>query len=60
MGMMNMFADNADFSGINIEQKDDLQISEVIQKAFLEVNEKGTVAAAATRGMQNSVQTPFA
>ena len=46
MGMPIAFSDKADFSGMNGNYE--LSISAVVHKAYVDVNEEGTVAAAAT------------
>jgi serpin B len=57
MGMPLAFSDQADFSGMTGTQ--DLFIGAVIHKAFVEVNEEGTEAAAATAiGMKLTSMPP--
>lgn len=56
MGMPTAFSQEADFSGMT--DKKDLYISQVIHQAFVEVNEEGTEAAAATAVVTKELAMP--
>jgi serine protease inhibitor len=62
LGLKSAFEGGANFSKM-IEENESLSISQVKQKTFIEVNEKGTEAAAATSievvGESASVEEPF-
>ncbi|KAL7735949.1 hypothetical protein ACLKA6_002384 [Drosophila palustris] len=47
LGMTQLFSNKADFSKM-LKSPEDLKVSKIIHKAFIDVNEKGTEAAAAT------------
>ena len=57
MGMVDAFSPQCDFSGMSC---DNLVLSKVVHKSFVEVNEEGTVAGAATAAimMLGSVGKP--
>jgi serine protease inhibitor len=56
MGMPQAFSSNADFSGMTGHR--DFAISEVIHKAYVDVNEEGTEAAAATAVTMRALAMP--
>ncbi|XP_031616653.1 thyroxine-binding globulin-like [Contarinia nasturtii] len=47
LGMSEMFTNKADLNGL-LEVHEDLYVSDVVHKAFIEINERGSDAAAAT------------
>ncbi len=57
LGMKEAFKPSADFSGMDPQKR--LFLSAVIHQAFVEVNEEGTEAAAATAGMIATTSMPM-
>jgi serpin B len=59
LGMARAFTDAAEFDGLCENGKANLFISQVAHKAFVEVTEKGTEAAAATAAIAMAAAMPL-
>lgn len=59
LGIRAPFEDQADFSGLYASGQSNLKITDILHQAFIEVNEKGTDAAAATVVAISVTSMPF-
>lgn len=59
MGITDIFSRKADFGAMMGNPPDGTHVSDVIHKAFVEVNEEGTEAAAATAVMMRFMCMPL-
>lgn len=50
LGIKILFTNDANLNGLTSTHKERLYVDKVVQKAFIELDEKGTEAAAATAG----------
>ncbi|XP_065333034.1 antichymotrypsin-2-like isoform X1 [Cloeon dipterum] len=57
MGLSHIFSDDVNLTGISTA--DELKVSKVVQKAFIEVSEEGTEAAAATAAVIRMKRSAF-
>ncbi len=59
LGLTTAFSGAADLSGIGTCTKGDLYLSQVLQKTYLRVDEKGTEAAAVTSAAVGATSAPI-
>lgn len=60
LGMAEIFTDGADFSGMSLPGAEPLFVSDVYHRVFVELNEEGTEAAAATGVVMATRSMPMA
>lgn len=53
MGIVELFSDTSNLRGL-LDSEERLKVSDIVHKAVIEINERGTIAAAATGKFQFS------